>query len=409
MHRTLRFSLAALIVAAAVYFGSSLVFNDSRTEAGPPQYWLTADASELAHIRSLNAEGTPVIEFIEERNGIAIAKADELQLAALSGKMHESFHKCSGFIRHSTYEEAVETISNFAAASPDAAFVDYTIDNQAAVTPMVAAAQEPTIRQTIIDLSALHTRRHDQQGGLDGANMILSKWRTLATGRSDMSVMPYAHLNASGDFLTPQPSIVLTIQGTEFPDEIVVVGGHQDSINSSGGATGNAPGADDDASGIASMTEAIRVIKEKNFRPKRTVQFMAYAAEEIGLVGSKNIADNYRLQNKNVIGALQLDMTNFKGASADIAVITDFTNAAQNQFIKNLVTAYQPSLVVIDSACGYACSDHASWHNKQYPASMPFEAKYPAEYNTAIHKTTDTLDRSNNNANHALKFSKLAI
>lgn len=413
MLKKVRYSLVALAVLTASILGFVYFNSTSGTQAGPPLYWVTVDAAELSHIRSLagGQNETAGMQVVEQRGGIAIVKADELQMQALSGEMHSSFHKCSGFIRHTSYEEAARTADDSLSASTSLQLVDYTINNQAAVGPMLAIAEEIRVRQTIIDLSSLHTRRHDQQGGLDGANLILTKWRALASGRSDMSVTPYAHFNATGDFLTPQPSIILTVQGTEFPDEIVVVGGHQDSILSGTGSTptGNAPGADDDASGIASITEVIRVIKETNFRPKRTLQFIAYAAEEVGLVGSKNIADNYRLQNKNVIGVLQLDMTNFKGASADIAIITDFTNAAQNQFVKNLVTAYQPNLVVIDSACGYACSDHASWHNKQYPASMPFEAKYPAEYNTAIHKTTDTLDRSNNNANHALKFSKLAI
>lgn len=400
------FTAVCLLLTTAVVFWPF----DRDTKAGPPQYWITVDESELEHLRAnLVAPDIADLELVEKRGGLAIVRADEVQLLALTSGMHDAFHKCAGFIRHSSYDEASAAIDDHLAASVLNQLVDYTIDNQASVNPMLGLAQEAKVRQTIADLSALPTRRHDQQGGIDGANTILTKWRTLALGRSDITVEPFGHFNTNGDFLTPQPSIVMTILGTEFPNEIVVVGGHQDSINSSGGATALAPGADDDASGVASITEAIRVIKETGFRPKRTVQFMAYAAEEIGLVGSKNIAEFYRAQNKNVVGVMQLDMTNFKGPSADIAMITDNTNAAQNQFIKDLVIAYQPSLVVIDSACGYGCSDHASWHAKQYAASMPFEAKYPAEYNTAIHKTTDTLDRSSNNANHALKFSKLAI
>jgi hypothetical protein len=193
--------------------------------------------------------------------------------------------------------------------------------------------------------------------------------------------------------------------------------GHQDSINTSGGgATGYAPGADDDASGIASMTEVIRVIKETGFKPKRTLQFMAYAAEEVGLVGSKNIAENYRAQNRNVVGVMQLDMTNFTNFAdpwADIVLMTDHTNAAQNQFLRDLNTHYL-QLVMKDDLCGYGCSDHKSWTDNQYPASMPFEAKFsntgtPRQYNTALHTTNDTIDRSNGNANHALKFTKLAL
>src|SRR5690606_7435874 len=88
--------------------------------------------------------------------------------------------------------------------------------------------------------------------------------------------------------ITPQPSVILTIPGSTLPDEIVILGGHQDSTRSGCSSNANcvAPGADDDASGIAVLTEVIRVALANDFAPQRTVQFMAYAAEEVGLVGS---------------------------------------------------------------------------------------------------------------------------
>src|SRR5690606_4213048 len=93
--------------------------------------------------------------------------------------------------------------------------------------------------------------------------------------------------------------------------------------------------------------------------------------------------------------------------------MTDHTNAAQNQFLRDLNTHYL-QLVMQNDQCGYGCSDHKSWTDNQYPASMPFEAKFsnsgtPRQYNTALHTTNDTISRSNGNANHALKFTKLAL
>src|SRR5690606_16105710 len=97
-----------------------------------------------------------------------------------------------------------------------------------------------------------------------------------------------------------QSSVVLTIQGQTLPDEIAVLGAHLDSICSRSGTTNGqancdtgvttaqrrAPGADDDASGIAVLTEVLRVVLDNGYRPQRTVKFMGYAAEEVGLVGS---------------------------------------------------------------------------------------------------------------------------
>src|SRR5204863_2474512 len=117
-------------------------------------------------------------------------------------------------------------------------------------------------------------------------------------------------------------------------DEVVVLGGHLDSINARGGnRTARAPGADDDASGIATLTETLRVLLASNYRPERTIEFMAYAAEEVGLRGSQDIARAYQRDGVRVVGALQLDMTNFQGSDRDIWLMKDFTNAAQNDFV----------------------------------------------------------------------------
>ncbi len=394
-----------IFVAFTVIFAVSIFFLSNKflnTKAEMPPLWISIDSNELNKVLS-EAEDLQ-LDVVTIEKGIAVLRADDWQMQKLSSYMHEHFHKCSGFVAHESKEEAIESINQLDAVDLNQRLVDYTIDNGANVTPLLADVQEPLIRQTITDLSAFPNRRYNQPSGLESANFIKNTWTTLVQGRSDISVNFFTHPTAT----SPQPSIILTIQGTEIPGEEIVLGAHQDSIVS-GSQTANAPGADDDASGIASLTEAIRVIVAKNFRPKRTVKFMAYAAEEVGLRGSAAIALDYRNRNVNVIGVMQLDMTNFKGTPAlDIVLITDRTNAAQNQFVTNLVTTYQPALSVGTSTCGYACSDHASWTTRNYPSSFPFEATL-SNSNNAIHTANDTLLRSNNNADHALKFSKLAL
>jgi leucyl aminopeptidase len=343
-------------------------------------------------------------------HGVAIARIDKNALELLSAEMHEKYHKCAGFIVHNTEDEAFLSVENAISADTSLRLVDYTIDNQANVNQLIPETQETVVRQTILDLSSYDTRRHDQPSGLQSANYIKNKWDALTAGREDISVEFFDNTN-QGSRSTQQPSIILKITGTELPDEVVVLGAHQDSIRSGGSAnaTAIAPGADDDASGIASLTEAIRIIVAKDFKPKRTVHFMAYAAEEVGLWGSNNIASNYNTNNINVIGMMQLDMTNYKGSpNIDVGMITDFTNAAQNAFIKDLINAYLPELDVVDTACGYACSDHAPWTNNGFPASFPHESNL-ANSNNLLHSANDLIEHSGGNANHAVKFSKIAL
>ncbi len=399
---------AFAIVALLVLVSTTVLFFVRNSQAEKIEHWITVDEKEFSQIQNAlsgtNDLSLKTVDVQFVRNGIAVLRLDDPQMENLSRAMHETFLKCSGFIAHQSRDEAVNSINELALVDPDQRFVDYTIDNQTNVGALLAEAKELDNRQVILDLSAFPNRRHNQQSGLDSANWIKNKWTALAAGRSDTTVEFYTHPTAT----TPQPSIIMTIQGATLPNEIVVLGGHQDSINSAG-QTSAAPGADDDASGIASLTETIRVLMAKGFRPNRTVKFMAYAAEEVGLRGSNAIALDFRNQNRNVVGVLQLDMTNYKGSAAfDIVLFQDFTNAAQNTFVQNLITTYQPTLTVGTSTCGYACSDHASWHNRSYPASMPHEATLSGG-NPTIHSANDTISQSSNNANHALKFSKLAI
>ncbi|MCO4754303.1 MAG: hypothetical protein KC478_07460, partial [Bacteriovoracaceae bacterium] len=102
------------------------------------------------------------------------------------------------------------------------------------------------------------------------------------------------------------------------------------------------------------------------------------------------------------------DMTNFKGTDdLDIVFMNDFTNKAQNLFLAKLVDTY----VKVPwgwSQCGYGCSDHASWHNAGFPASIPFESTM-GDINRKIHTKKDTIEQSGGNADHAEKFAKLAV
>ncbi|REJ78388.1 MAG: M20/M25/M40 family metallo-hydrolase [Acidobacteria bacterium] len=404
------FAFAALF--AVVFSGVS---GDSALKAEKNDVWITIEASEMEQVLSSGERALKGLRMtrLDERNGIAVVKTRVNDLEILSSLMHKHHHKCGGFMAHDTFNEALRSAL---LASPESSVgqVTYTIDNQSTATAMVAATEEMPIRQMILDLSSYETRRHNSDDGQLSANYINFRWSTLAAGREDISVSFYEHPQAT----TPQPSVILTIEGTESPDELVILGGHQDSINRFG-STLAAPGADDNASGIASLTEAIRVIVESGFRPKKTVQFMAYAAEEVGLRGSQDIAQNYLAENRNVVGVLQLDMTNFTAdPGTDFVFITDFTNSEQNQFLKDLVDEYLPGSIYDEDTCNYGCSDHASWHREGFVASFPHEGiitpdpEIPGQIRTSnpeIHTVDDTIELSENHAENSVPFVKLAL
>ncbi len=189
-----------------------------------------------------------------------------------------------------------------------------------------------------------------------------------------------------------------------------MLGGHLDSINTSN--QNAAPGADDDGSGVAAISEVLRVILESGFRPKRTLQFMAYAAEEVGLRGSREIANAYRSTGKKVIAALQMDMTAFAGSPKNIYLITDYVSADLTDFLKDLIGEYNgpgPHQITYgETACGYACSDHVAWTGIGVPASFPFEAAF-SDYNRNIHSSNDTIANLDASGAHQARFAKLGV
>jgi carboxypeptidase Q len=75
-------------------------------------------------------------------------------------------------------------------------------------------------------------------------------------------------------------NVVATLKGTTYPDEYIVIGGHFDCFSA-------ATGGVDDGSGFAPGMEALRLIAASGAKPKRSIVFIAFAAEENGLVGSQ--------------------------------------------------------------------------------------------------------------------------
>jgi len=105
------------------------------------------------------------------------------------------------------------------------------------------------------------------------------------------------------------------VRGGEFPDEIVMIGGHRDAWG---------PGAADNVSGTVSVLEAARAIAEQvkaGKRPKRTIVFATWDAEEWGLIGSTEYVedDSLRLSRSAVAYLNQDDVAqgpNFSGGGS---------------------------------------------------------------------------------------------
>jgi Zn-dependent M28 family amino/carboxypeptidase len=92
--------------------------------------------------------------------------------------------------------------------------------------------------------------------------------------------------------------------------EYVVISAHLDHVGIGAEVNGDKiyNGAMDDASGIASLIEVARAMKESGAKPKRSILFLAVSGEEKGLLGSKYFAEHPTVNAKSIVADLNMDM-----------------------------------------------------------------------------------------------------
>ena len=117
-------------------------------------------------------------------------------------------------------------------------------------------------------------------------------------------------------------NVVATIRGTTDPDRVYIATGHYDSINSDVmNATLDAPGADDDASGVAVIMEVARVLSQHPL--DATVMLVAVQGEEQGLLGSRGLAEEAVAKKWNVEGMITNDIVGgTMGGEGDVDNLT---------------------------------------------------------------------------------------
>lgn len=374
-----------------------LLFSIAATAQQDNSIYANMNVDDAASFKELYPDD---IEILESKNNQSAVLVSE----EIIHKIHDNVHTHGpGYIFRASKEKALQSLEPVTRRKT---VIDYTITEDAFVNECLDLVDGTNIENDIISLQNYGTRYHNKPQAEQAVLDLQAKWDALilASGRTDVHTRIFEHVN------TPMPSVILTIDGANTPDEFVIIGGHIDSYSFQG--NNNAPGADDNASGIASLNEMVRVLLEKNFVPNRSIEVMAYAAEEIGLVGSAEIAQEYADNGVNVAAYVQFDMTGYKGSSGDIYITTDSYNSASlNNYLTDLMDHYNAtgahSFTYGFTQCGYGCSDHFSWADNGYEASFPFEAAMGQD-NPNIHTASD-LYTFFNTPEHSVKFAKLGL
>jgi len=172
-------------------------------------------------------------------------------------------------------------------------------------------------------LGALKTSVHRERERRDGVGATAPP--ALATGVK-------ASLRAGVEVLATATghNALGSIEGRD-PDlrgEVVLVGAHMDHLGLDAlGRVYN--GADDNASGTAVMLHVAQTLKENRWRPKRTILFVAFGAEEQGLVGSRHLAQGLPFDHDALVCVLNMDMVGQGTTQVTLAGVRRFVSMGE--------------------------------------------------------------------------------
>ena len=200
---------------------------------------------------------------------------------------------------------------------------------------------------------------------------------------------------------TTQRNVVGYLQGDGIGAGVIVVGAHYDSITRNpADAIYNAPGADDNASGVAGLIELARVLSQ---RPRRaTIMFVAFAAEEVGREGSRAFVRFLRERNVTVDAMYNMDIIGSgigPNGEVDAENLRLFSAGPETSPSRQLARSiywinynHMPDMKILvqdseDRQGRY--SDHMSFTEAGFPAVRFIEA---LEAVTRQHTPNDTID-----------------
>jgi len=203
-----------------------------------------------------------------------------------------------------------------------------------------------------------------------------SKPMSFATG-----IKAFLSVNARFEEKRPTRNVLGKISGSDpqLKDESVIIGAHMDHLGVDPlGEVMN--GANDNASGTAVFMEIARVMKLHRARPKRTIIFALWAAEEQGLLGSRYFADHPLVSLEKTVAYINLDMVGHGSGNVNFRGIyygPEVWEVLKARLPKEILDYVRPG------RGGPGGSDHSSFLAKGVPAFALMTEGYHFKYHQA--------------------------
>lgn len=256
------------------------------------------------------------------------------------------------------------------------------------------------VNTTLIQTNLQHLQDYNTRNAYTSQSVLAQNWIKQQFESYGLSTQLF-------DFTMPggpaSDNVIATKTGTVYPNEYVIMGSHYDSYSYSG----NAPGADDNASGTCGIMEIARILAPYDF--DRTIIFCAFSGEEYGLYGSEAYASWCESQGMDILGYLNMDMVGYlnPGDPVHTDIIAPASAQPLEDFYISIVNLYLPTFPAGPGSLSGGDSDHTSFNNHGYMGIFPFEdSDYYSPY---IHTSSDVIGTSVNNFGQVGIFTKAIL
>jgi hypothetical protein len=250
-----------------------------------------------------------------------------------------------------------------------------------------AKVNQAEITATIEDLAGLGTRYTFSDGDEAAAAYLRARFEAMGLGviRDPFSVDGVQAEN-----------LIVEVPGSVDPDVVYVLSAHYDSTSNA--AATDAPGADDNASGVAAVLEAARLLSAQPLR--YSAWFVLTAAEEQGSLGSAHLTEWMVEQGVDVRGVIAPDMIGYwpLGDSDAMDILGDEASAllvADMEQVADRLGVASKAWIEHDYCYG---DDHTNYQDAGFPALTPMDCveahnvRGSGEETPHYHRATDTVD-----------------
>lgn len=271
-------------------------------------------------------------------------------------------------------------------------------EEDATIKELMNEVDIENLTATVQHLQDYERRQYNTTQAEEAAQWLYTQFEDLGL---DVEEFPFDYLGNPSS-----PNIIATQWGTKFPDKYIICGSHYDS-HRSGDGDKTCPGADDNATGVATVLETARILSEYSF--EYSILYCAFSAEEIGLIGSEAYASYCADMGMDIIAYFNNDMNGYlhEGNEIHVDLIYPETVATLGDYYKNVAGIYFPEMEVrhIDFTAGD--SDHTSFNNNGFMGIYPFEDK--DNYSPYIHTKDDVIGISVNSFEQSQRFTQMNL